>query len=258
MPGSPIFGAPAEIAFAVFGCGVGLLVAFFVEILFLQELAIVIAFQGAQLSVVVEEFPAALSIMGGGPTTCGGGLTVVEPTDLDAAAVGIVDGGVFGHAVPVPAHFCTGGYSIFVDGGVGQRAIGMPAQPGPLFLPMKKASRGHYCFIWVGVDEFAGGDLAGAVLVPAFHLNDWSLDVVVEAVPAGVGVFEECDEAGVGRVGWFPIPVVIGCGLLSGYMGGHLDGCAESQDEEEGWDGEFHGSKIQKRRTFIFLLTRSI
>src|SRR5580700_5965881 len=39
MPGSPIIGAPAEVAFAVSGCGIGLLVAVLVEILFLEELA---------------------------------------------------------------------------------------------------------------------------------------------------------------------------------------------------------------------------
>jgi hypothetical protein len=44
---------------------------------------------------------------------------------------------------------------------------------------MDVASGGLHCFIRIAIDEFAGGGVAGAVFIPAFHLYDWSLDVVV-------------------------------------------------------------------------------
>ena len=51
-------------------------------------------------------------------------------------------------------------------------------------------------------------------------------------------MFQECDEAGVGRVGSFPIPIVIGGGLFGGDPGCDLSGKAGRQDKEE--EGGFH------------------
>ena len=118
----------AKGAFSVPACGIGLYLAVVVVILFLQKLTMIVELQGAQLSIAMEELPAALFFMTGGPDACGGGTAVVEPADFDAAAVGIIDGGVHREAIAVP--FLADAYDLpgFIGSGVGHHAIGIVRQ----------------------------------------------------------------------------------------------------------------------------------
>lgn len=206
-------GVAAKGGLSVVGGSVFLHLTILIEILFVDEPAGVVEFEGAKVAIAMEELPSALFFMTCGPASCGGWIAILEPADLYAAAVGIVIRGVFGVAVLIPFLAPADRLAVSIGGGIGHHAVGVVGQPQALSFVMDVATGTFEYFVGIGKDEMAGSALTGAVFVQSFHLKR-ALDIIVDAVPAGVGVFELGVEAGVFYIRGFPQEIVKAGGLL--------------------------------------------